>query len=895
MSQNNPTPQPGDASIDTNAQSGGVNVAGNPDIKDSTIIGGNQINIILQMQAFIPPSDLAELRTRYLDHLRRTYRALDFKGIPQLDSFSRELLLEEVYVPLVARPELPAGETWERRLAGRRFDQDHLPEAALAMLDKAAAVPVHIEEAMRDKARVAVIGDPGSGKSTLLKYLALRLAAEQDAPLPILLPLNAYADALSRQDVNLEQYLPEYFAGLSQGVAGLGSLFQKAIAQGQAVILLDGLDEVQADRGRVVNRVEAFASEAAARGNRVVVTSRVVGYRESPLDPKAWALYTLHDFDRAAIEQFAAKWCLAFEKSTSGDTPEARANADKERQGLLQALDANPGVANLASNPLLLTILALIKRQGVSLPNRRVKLYELYLKTLISAWNKARTLDRRQVGPDIDDDAVITILGPLALRVRQENPTAGLVSERTLIDWLTGIYMGEDWGLRRGPAWERAKEFLASVHRYSNLLLERGSGQYGFIHLTFEEMLAAYGLVQKGQLDLNESLALIRDCLVDPGWRETILLSVGIWGLLNKAPKVAGQVVREMLKMECDGADACQNILLAGACLEDVGELGLGRVAAGEVTEALLAASRNRTLPPTVQRDAGFLLGRTGWVPPDLDRFIAIPAGPFLYGDDKRKAEIKTPFAIAKYPVTNLQFKRFMDANGYDRRELWSEEGWSWRTGTYDTQVKDDSLKNWLEQRPAEKRSEPFWWQDAKWNNPLAPVVGVCWFEAQAYCKWLSSPQPSPVKTGEGWGGGFRLPTEQEWERAARGTDGRAYPWGDKFDHRRLNGAEFWGERDDLDWNKWLNSDSQKQATTTMVGQFPEGNNPAGLADMSGNVWEWTDSWYNEERTQRVLRGGSWDFTQFDVRCASRLRYVPVFWNYTVGFRVVSPGAIAGL
>ena len=88
-----------------------------------------------------------------------------------------------------------------------------------------------------------------------------------------------------------------------------------------------------------------------------------------------------------------------------------------------------------------------------------------------------------------------------------------------------------------------------------------------------------------------------------------------------------------MLKMECTG-DACgQNVLLAGACLEDVGELGLGRAAAREVTDALLVVSRNRALLPTVQRDAGMSLGNTGWSPEDLDSFIAIPAGPFLYGD----------------------------------------------------------------------------------------------------------------------------------------------------------------------------------------------------------------------------------------------------------------------
>ena len=145
------------------------------------VIMGDQVNItyVLKMPAYEPPADLARLRTDYLAHLRRTYRALDFKGIPQLETFSRELLLEDVYVPLVARPEMPAGETWERRLAGRRLGQDTLPEEVMAAMDagKGSAVPVRVEEAMAEKTRVAVIGDPGSGNTTPLKHLALRLAA----------------------------------------------------------------------------------------------------------------------------------------------------------------------------------------------------------------------------------------------------------------------------------------------------------------------------------------------------------------------------------------------------------------------------------------------------------------------------------------------------------------------------------------------------------------------------------------------------------------------------------------------------------------------------------------------------------------------------------------------
>lgn len=859
----------------TSEQQGGVNLS---NIRDSQITAGNiagrdiqNITVILNMAPFEPPPDLEKLRADYLNHLRRAHRALDLK-LPQLENFTRELLLEDVYVPLLARPELPAGETWERRLAGRLFASEATTirppdiitedEVNNRILRVWKSEPVSIEQALAEKPRVVVIGDPGSGKTTLLKRLALRLAAEPNAPLPILLPLNAYADALTRGDRNLQTYLADYFVARAQGLTKIGELFNKAIEQGQAVILLDGLDEVQRDRPHLVDKVEAFSREGAERGNKLVITSRVVGYRESPLDPKEWSLYTLLDFDRKAIEDFAGKWCLAFETSTAGDTPEARAAAEVERKSLLEALGANPGVEKLASNPLLLTILALIKRQGVTLPNRRIELYELYLKTLISAWNKSRALDKRPIGPPMDYLETVAVLGPLALWLREENPTAGLVTEERLIEWLTNYYAGDEWRLPRGEAMKRAREFLGGVRQYSNLLIERGQGRYGFIHLTFEEALAARGLVQLGQLKLDDSLAVIEKHLTDPAWRETILLAVGIWGLVREQPRAAGEVARAMLKMGHDG------ILLAGACLEDVGELGLGRAAKQEITYALLAANRDRSLPPAVQRDAGFTLGRTGWVPDDLDLFIHIPAGPFLYGPDKRTVVIEQPFAIAKYPVTNLQFKRFMDAGGYERREFWSGEGWAWRMGTYVSKA-PDFLKDWSADRPPEKRNEPFFWHNSRFKNPLGPVVGVNWFEAEAYNNWLSKEKGKP----------FRLPTEEEWERAARHTDAREFPWGDNFDRNRLNTNEFWSEED------------VNVRSTTIVGQFAEGNSHAGASDMSGNVWEWTSSWYDAVKIRLIVRGGSWDFYSKYAHCADHVRYTPDGFDNVIGFRLLSPGA----
>jgi len=846
------------------------------------VVLGNQTNItqVIQLPGFIPPPDLENLRADYLKYIRQAYRALDFRGIRQLDAFAKELLLEDVYVPLLARPEAPGGETWERRLAGRMMDRESIPEETLAMLEKGDSRPVHVEEALREKPRVVVLGDPGSGKSTLLKYLALRLAAESEAPLPILVPLNAYARALHQGDINLQTFLPRYFAGLAEGIASLGPLFEAALRTGRALVLLDGLDEVQEGRAHMVHKVEAFAADALAKGNKLVVTSRIVGYKDAPL-PSQWTLYTLLDFDREAIESFASRWCLAFERGTAGgDTSVVRQAAESERRALLDAIDANPGVARLASNPLLLTILALIKRQGVALPNRRVELYDLYLDTLIRSWNKARALDRQQVGPNLDTNEILMTLGPLALWLRQENPTAGVVTEDTLLRELTRHFMGEEWGLKHGDALKRASEFLASVRRYSNLLVERGQNQYGFMHLTFEEMLAAYGLYQKG---VEESLPLIRAHLADPAWRETLLLSVGVWGLANKNPREAGKVVRAMLSMGCDGAQACQNVLLAGNCLEDVGETGMGRAVAGEVLDALAAASLDRALPPATQRDAGFILGRlAGGSPgfmerirPDLDAWIPIPAGAFLYGDEKRKNIIEEPFCMAKYPITNLQFRRFIDAGGYDEKEYWSEDGWLWRTGKWDTKASKE-YRDWLSRRPPEKRAEPFYWHDQKWNNPLAPLVGVSWFEAEAYCNWLTQKLGRHV----------RLPSEQEWERAARGEKGREYSWGDQFDRNKLNAAPFWKQEDDADW-----AFDVDEAATSMVGQFPAGATPEGICDISGNVWEWTDTWYEEKQVNRVLRGGSWYLIRRLCRCAFRLWDVPGYFGYDFGFRVVSPGS----
>jgi formylglycine-generating enzyme required for sulfatase activity len=205
-------------------------------------------------------------------------------------------------------------------------------------------------------------------------------------------------------------------------------------------------------------------------------------------------------------------------------------------------------------------------------------------------------------------------------------------------------------------------------------------------------------------------------------------------------------------------------------------------------------------------------------------------------------------FQIAKYPLTNAQYARFMETSGYRERKWWTAAGW--------------------QQREQDGWTEPRYWRYAKWNGAEKPVVGVSWYEAVAFCRWLSEVSGEPVM----------LPTEQRWQRAAQGDDGREYPWGNEWDGARCN-----------------NSVSPRRSRqTTPVTQYPNGASPFGAMDMSGNVWEWCLTVYESGSTSldgtdvRVLRGGSWNYNDPDIfRASYRTCWDPSDWSADFGFRCV--------
>jgi formylglycine-generating enzyme required for sulfatase activity len=258
------------------------------------------------------------------------------------------------------------------------------------------------------------------------------------------------------------------------------------------------------------------------------------------------------------------------------------------------------------------------------------------------------------------------------------------------------------------------------------------------------------------------------------------------------------------------------------------------------------------------------------------DYWIEIPAGKFVMGSDKGRdderpqhtIEIPYTYKIARYPVTNAEFAKFVNATKY--KTMAEEKGFGRVYDPKKFQWVDVKGANWAHPSGSESTIDQI--QDH-------PVVQVSWRDAIAYCEWLNK-DLAGLENPRGLV--VRLPTEAEWEKAARGEYGKEYPWGDEFDASKCNTSE------------------SGIGTTTPVGKFsPQGDSPYGVADMSGNVWEWCQSKSkpypykaNDGREKldgdenRVLRGGSWFSDQRYCCAASRYWLTPLYFSLNIGFRL---------
>lgn len=846
---------------------------------------GEALRVVLTEQG-LSQTQLVEIEKEYRATLVQEYKMHDFRGIVQMRQDIR-LPLAEIYLELGLLS------------LGTEADRRRVQEELLTMreAERIAEEERHLRERrvtdrLAQAQRLVILGEPGAGKTISLRFIALMLAYGQGPArlglethyLPLLVRLADFARELeSKPALALDKFLLDVIEQ-TYTILHLPEFVRRALEQGRCLVLLDGLDEVGDDpvrgqslRGQVVQRVQTLADRWCSEGqsNRLVVTSRLEGYWTAALrGGEHVQLSPLQPPDE--VTDFLQRWYTAHALTHQPNLPlaEAQAKAEQRIESLLPQILGAAGVRRLITNPLLLTILALIHENLGKLPNRRVKLYESCAQTLIETWRQSQTGLPDALLADLGEETVIRIMAPLAYWLHEHAP-GGTASLEAWQERLETILREEGF---ETEATEIAGRFLHHARYQAGLLAERGLNQFGFFHLTFEEYLAAREIARQRAEERRE---MLKKHWADPRWHEVILLAAGQLGIAEARKDDASDFIKHLLELETNAPTLMgRPVVLAGQALADINPRSVTPFTRRAVLDALRQTMRDcdpeaggqpRQPPQTPIRtryEAGAVLDELGWLPADLNEWVLCPACADDGGD----------LLVMKYPVTNVQYKLFINAGGYNNPIYWGgeqNEGWGYRV-----------RNNW---------TQPRYWNDVRFGQTRQgyPVVGVSWYEAVAYAVWLTelleltqrdkiAPAGDDMALIEGLrprnGPTVRLPTEAEWEKMAGGAESDRYPW------NRL------GRPATTDKAAALARANTKEAElqgTSPVGMYPLGvSHPHGLWDMAGNVLEWTSTL---EGRYYIFKGGAWFWETDDARCGSRNRRSPLDWFYVHGFRLVSP------
>ncbi len=905
-----------------------------------------------------PPADLLRAYYRHLaaECARLPLGVVDPRFVKP--GSSDEVPLQAVYVDLdVVAPVRAAEES--AKLWGLRLSRGE-GDSRMPLLE-ALSEP--------EAARVVLLGDPGSGKTTFVDYLTHRLAngvavEQPDVALPeplrdlwpVRLVLREVApflpvDAACGTAAMLWDALTaDVKTRLGAAAAAkLTPWFHARLLRHGGLFLLDGLDEVpEAGRRRrcLLEAIQALVSSLPGKA-RVILTARPYAYA----DP-VWHLpgfpppLALAPFSERQVRAFVERWYQAVRPAMGWN----EATAEERGQRLLSALARQPYLADLASRPLLLTLMTTLHTSWGQLPEDRADLYEEYVKLLLARWQRGH----EYIGPDGKPEVEPGIVR--ALEVGEATIRAALEK----LAYTTHARQGRDPDLDEEvrvqesadipqaavldafapllPEHINATVVLKYLETRAGLLVGRREGVYAFLHRSFQEYLAACYLANTEREFAETLRALLLD---DPAWwREVFLLGVGkkrqgglgdavnvVNTLMPVAPAGDHDAIPENVWRAATVAAEALLELRFPSCAE--GRPHFGAVL-NHVCAWLMALVDEGRLSPRDRARAADLLGGLGDERPGVQEvlWVEIPAGPFLMGsrddepdtypDEKPQHTVTLPlYYISRFPVTNAQFRPFVEGDGYRNRDYWTDAGWAWREGAEPDLsplegLREEVIRNyreWLAQRPKARRDRPFWWEHPELGLSNRPVVGITWFEAAAYCRWLEKRMQEAGSKGQEAGGKVlvwregklsscvlplascrvRLPSEAEWEKAARGTGGLRYPWDNVW-------------RDDC-----ANTEEAGLGQTSAVGMFPNGASPYGVLDLVGNVWEWTRSRWGvnvqkpdfvypyvaddgreaeESLAVPVLRGGSWYNDQRYARGGCRYRLIPGDFYY-LGVRVV--------
>ncbi|SUS08778.1 Sulphatase-modifying factor protein [Candidatus Defluviicoccus seviourii] len=815
------------------------------------------------IQPVIPPA--------YLEWLQRTCADVSLLG--QDIQKGQAITLSQIYVPALTRP-VATPEVAARGKARARPEAEE--KQAFPLLQRLDGVSLYIVPA-RGKGRARPAADEkqavpllqrmdggslyvpapaGAGKSTFCRWAVLQSIATAPighavpAPdefaepepkslrgrLPLLVPLRDFGTDMDCGRGGRTWHrgdLEDALATWADRLEGLSAGTVKAhIKAGSAFLLLDGLDEVPVSdtrEGHAVFPRELLLSGLAdalpewlQAGNRILLTSRPYGLDEAGLHRLRLPQAPLEPLPRELQDLFVTRWFHTLGR------PE-------KTEDLIATIRQRENLAPLVENPMLLTALCVLHESGGRLPEDRYELYKRIVNNVLFHRFHDEVRQREPARARLEAIALGMHVGD------PDSPRQSPVAEISYleVEQLLRAFAKEDSSYERGrvePVAQR-DELLTR----SGLLLPRENYRAAFYHLSVQEYLAAERILR-----LEDDLwPIFRDRSAVAEWRATLMfLFAG--KIAGKSPRWGTDMLQRLLNEQERSAveanpwpaafiaEALEMCLAKDYSVPEILKEGFRRLALNAIVDEVAVQARHAL---------GLCLGRVGdpRFPSlrDTRAYVEVPAGTYPYGNKGEKVEIEAPFRLGRYPVTNSQYRVFLEDGGYAKREYWSEAGWAWLQ------------KNGV--------TEPEYWHDRRWNGPNQPVVGVSFWEAEACCAWA----------------GGRLPTEQEWEAAARGPDGLTYPWGN-------------------DWEDGIcNSSEASLDVTSTVGLFPRARQRRfGIEDLVGNVWEWCDSLYDADDKNcpdlLVLRGGSYLYGSWGLRASFRFGDVPDFrFDEGYGFRCV--------
>jgi formylglycine-generating enzyme required for sulfatase activity len=822
-----------------------------------------------------------DARRRYLARLRRFCQALPLAALGGEEGADDDLTLDRVYIELDTTTWLSTGGRDKMVVPPPRRDAYNRPVMAL--------------EAALQTPRLALLGAPGSGKSTFVRKMLAWLAAANlgevelppDLPrdlLPVLIRLRDLAPRLEglqlstlsdddRRRVLAAAIRDQALEDLARWEArDFTDGLREALTSGNCFLVLDGMDEVPQEVRRPI-RIAVAAVIREYGTQRVIVTCRVRSYLGEAVLP-GFDDFTLAPFDEQKVRDFAHAWYTAQHGLGRVDAHQANHKGnDLARAALTEKL------RHMAGNPMLLTTMAIIHQREIGLPKQRVHLYKVAVDVLLWRWQKSKVGEdgfAQQPSLEIflkDDLRLRRAMARLAYEAHK-NRDGSLVGEGLSRSAAIAILERSEFLGDAGPA----SAFLNYVDQRAGLLVGQGGDldkpdSYAFPHRTFQEYLAGCYLLSQRHT-AREFWAHAKE---EDYWGAAVQFAAeelrynqdNLNTLMDLAYSLCPR--QKPITPQAWRAIAWSGIMAALAGRQtiehddvpDQGSTYLHRLIK-RLTKLLASNGRARGWDDAwaALAQLGDLRFRTDawYLPMDpLLGFVKILSGPFMMGSDKShdalalddevpRGQVRLPtFYIARYPVTTAQYRSFVEDSGYHPT--------------------DESCLRGL---------------------PNHPVVYVTWYDALQYCEWLTErlkrwngmPELLAVHLHqEGWL--FTLPSEAEWEKAARGVDGRVFPWG----------------------NQRADYGSSGGNTTSPVGFSPDRASPYGVEDLGGNVREWTRSLWgkypypSDEREQvrreeletlgaqaRVVRGSEQNEDLICKRCAYRNYYLPNIQDETIGF-----------